>query len=107
MECHDDAYGLDDARIAGGHWKVPRLDIAPGKRVRMQIKARDVMIALQPPEEMSALNVIPAVVAEIGPMDGPGVDDPARLQRRGAGGRLDALFRGAAFLQPGAPVLPS
>ena len=40
----------------------------------MQIKARDVMIARARPEAMSALNVIEATVAEIGPMDGPGVE---------------------------------
>ncbi len=71
---HDDAYALTALASRAGQWKVPRLDIAPGKRVRMQIKARDVMIALRQPEDMSALNVIPAVVAEIGPMDGPGVE---------------------------------
>ena len=54
--------------------QVPRLDMLPGHRVRMQIKARDVMMALRQPGDVSALNVIPAVVAEIGPLDGPGVE---------------------------------
>ncbi len=39
----------------------------------MQIKARDVLIALRRPDDVSALNVIAATVAEIGPLDGPGV----------------------------------
>ncbi len=74
VESHDDAYGLTTLASRAGQWKVPRLDIAPGKRVRMHIKARDVMIALRRPEDMSALNVIPAVVEEIGPLDGPGIE---------------------------------
>jgi molybdate transport system ATP-binding protein len=74
VESHDDAYGLTALVSRAGRWRVPRLEAAPGKMVRMQIKARDVMIALQRPEDMSALNVIPAAVSEIGPMDGPGVE---------------------------------
>ncbi len=74
VEAHDDAYGLTTLVSRSGTWRVPRLEAAPGKIVRMQIKARDVMIALQRPEAMSALNVIEATVAEIGPMDGPGVE---------------------------------
>ncbi len=74
VQSHDDAYGLTTLASRAGQWRVPRLDIAPGKRARMQIKARDVMIARQRPEEMSALNVIAAVVDEIGPMDGPGIE---------------------------------
>ena len=74
VESHDDAYGLTTLVSRAGSWRVPRLEAAPGKTVRMQIKARDVMIALERPEAMSALNVIEAAVAEIGPMDGPGVE---------------------------------
>ena len=74
VEGHDNGYGLTTLASRGGKWKVPRFDAAPGKRVRMHIKARDVMIALRPPADMSALNVIPAVVAEIGPMDRAAVE---------------------------------
>jgi len=74
VEAHDDAYGLTILVSRSGTWRVPRLEAAPGKAVRMQIKAHDVMIAKQRPEAMSALNVIEGTVAEIGPMDGPGVD---------------------------------
>jgi molybdate transport system ATP-binding protein len=74
IESHDDAYGLTSLVSRAGTWRVPRLDISPGKTVRMRIKARDVMIATRRPEELSALNVIPALVDEIGAMDGPGVE---------------------------------
>ncbi len=74
VESHDGVYGLTTLVSRAGTWKVPRLDASPGKPVRMRIKARDVLIAKERPEAMSALNVIPATVAEIGPMDGPGVE---------------------------------
>jgi molybdate transport system ATP-binding protein len=74
VQGHDDAYCLTTLASRAGQWRVPRLDIAPGKRIRMQIRARDVMISLNRPEDMSALNVVAAVVAEIGPLDGPGVE---------------------------------
>ncbi len=74
VESHDGAYGLTTLVSRAGRWRVPLLDAPPGKAVRMQIKARDVMIALTRPEAMSALNVIPATVAEIGPMEEPGVE---------------------------------
>jgi molybdate transport system ATP-binding protein len=74
IETHDDVYGLTTLVSRGGTWRVPRLEAAPGKAVRMQIRARDVMIALARPEAMSALNVIEATVAEIGPLDGAGIE---------------------------------
>ncbi len=74
VQSHDSAYGLTTLLSRAGTWRVPLLDAPPGKAVRMQVKARDVMIALTHPEAMSALNVIPATVAEIGPMDEPGVE---------------------------------
>ena len=40
----------------------------------MRIRARDVMIALAPPDGLSALNVLPGTVAEIGHAEGPIVE---------------------------------
>jgi molybdate transport system ATP-binding protein len=74
VERHEDRYALTVLRSRAGIWRVPRLDAPPGKAVRMQIKARDVMIALARPAGMSALNVIEARVVETGPMDGPSVE---------------------------------
>ncbi len=104
VKSHDDAYGLTALVSRAGQWKVPRLDIAPGKRVRMQIKARDVMIALRQPEEMSALNVIRAVVAEIGPMDGPGVEIKLDCGGEALIARLTRYSVERLSLHPGTPV---
>ncbi len=62
IECavvsHDDAYGLTLLKSQAGAWHAPRLYAEPGTRLRMRIKARDVLVTLSPPEDMSALNVI-------------------------------------------------
>ncbi len=104
VKSHDDVYGLTALASRAGQWKVPRLDIAPGKRVRMQIKARDVMIALRQPEDMSALNVIPAVVAEIGPLDGPGVEIKLDCGGEALLARLTRYSVERLSLQAGTPV---
>jgi len=71
---HDPAFGLTILRAAAGELRVPHLDLPVGAALRIRIRARDVMIALQPPEGLSALNVLPGTVAEIGRADGPIVE---------------------------------
>ena len=74
VQSHDADYRLTALRSAAGNWLVPLLSVPPGKKVRMRIRARDVMIALHRPDAMSALNVVAAKVEEIGPKNGPAVD---------------------------------
>ncbi|HEV2336887.1 MAG TPA: molybdenum ABC transporter ATP-binding protein [Stellaceae bacterium] len=71
---HDPAFGLTTLRAAAGELRVPHLDLPVGAALRVRIRARDVMIALAPPEGLSALNVLPGTVAEIGRTDGPIVE---------------------------------
>jgi molybdate transport system ATP-binding protein len=71
---HDAAFGLTTLRAAAGELRVPHLDLPVGAALRVRIRARDVMIALQPPEGLSALNVVPGTVVEIGRADGPIVE---------------------------------
>jgi molybdate transport system ATP-binding protein len=68
---HDLAFGLTILRSAAGELRVPQLDLPVGAALRVRIRARDVMIALTPPENLSALNVLPGAVAEIAAGDGP------------------------------------
>ncbi len=104
VKSHDDAYGLTALASRAGQWRVPRLDVAPGRRVRMQIKARDVMIALRQPQDMSALNVIPAVVSEIGPMEGPGVEIKLDCSGEALVARLTRYSAERLSLRVGTPV---
>ncbi|MBV9587883.1 MAG: molybdenum ABC transporter ATP-binding protein [Alphaproteobacteria bacterium] len=71
---HDVRFGLTTLRTAAGDLRVPYIDMRLGASLRVRIRARDVMIALQPPQGLSALNVLPATVAEIAPADGASVE---------------------------------
>jgi molybdate transport system ATP-binding protein len=68
---HDLRFGLTTLRAAAGDLRVPYTDLRLGDPLRVRIRARDVMIALEPPHGLSALNVLPGTVAEIARADGP------------------------------------
>jgi molybdate transport system ATP-binding protein len=101
---HDDRYGLTTLVSRAGEWRVPLLDLAVGKRVRMRIRSRDVMIALVVPDGMSAVNVFPAVVTEIGPLSGPGVDIKLNCNREILLARLTRFSVERLNLHPGTAV---
>ena len=71
VAAHDRQFGLTILKAAAGELRVPYLDLPVGAALRVRIRARDVMIALAPPEGLSALNVLPGTVAEIAASDGP------------------------------------
>ena len=58
----------------GGNLWLPRLDLPIGTSLRIQVRARDVSIALIPPADISILNVFAGEVIEVGEDDGPQVD---------------------------------
>src|SRR5579864_279552 len=71
VAAHDARFGLTVLRAAAGELRVPHLDLPAGAALRVRIRARDVMIALTPPEGLSALNVLPGIVTETAVGDGP------------------------------------
>jgi molybdate transport system ATP-binding protein len=72
---HDEQFGLTALGLCGGRLWVPRLsERILGTKVRVHIRARDVMISTRRPEGLSALNVLHGVVAELGPQRGPILD---------------------------------
>ena len=71
---HDVRFGLTTLRTAAGDLRVPYIDMRLGARLRVRIRARDVMIALEPPRGLSALNILPGTVAEIGEAEGASVE---------------------------------
>ena len=104
VEAHDDAFGLTLARSRAGLWRLPRLDLAPGERLRLRVRARDVMLATKAPEGVSALNVLPGIVADIGARDGPAID--VRLDCNGEAllAKLTRYSVAQLQLKPGVPV---
>ena len=69
---HDEADGLTELAVSAGRLYLPRLDASPGTVVRIRIGAHDVIIARQPPQDVSSLNVLAAVVTAISEGEGPG-----------------------------------
>jgi molybdate transport system ATP-binding protein len=64
---HDATFHLSVLESAAGELQVPRLNAPVGAPVRAYIRSRDVMISLQRPEDISALNVLAGRIASITP----------------------------------------
>lgn len=69
IECtvagRDPESGLTRLSSAAGDLLVPSVDIAEGTVLRTRVRARDVMIATEPPKGLSALNAVSASIADI------------------------------------------
>jgi molybdate transport system ATP-binding protein len=74
VERHDAAFGLTELRSRAGLWRLPRLNAPVSARLRLRVNARDVMLAKSAPKDLSALNILPGIVAEMGTGDEPTVE---------------------------------
>jgi molybdate transport system ATP-binding protein len=68
---HDQQYGMTVLKARAGLVRVPRIDAEPGSTVRLRIRARDVMVAVEPPRGLSALNVFAGRIAAMQSGSGP------------------------------------
>ena len=68
---HDD--GLTEVAVSGGRLFLPAVEGPAGTALRIRIEAQDVMLALSRPENVSALNILPATVTEVHAGQGPGM----------------------------------
>lgn len=102
---HDEAFQLTVLASAAGELQVPRLAAPVGSPVRAYIRARDVMISLRSPEEISALNVLPCCIAAVAPNPN-GAQADVRLDCNGAilTARLTTKSVHRLALVPGRPV---
>lgn len=67
-----EADGLTRLDTSAGPLLLPRIAAALGTRLRVRIHAQDVILSRNRPEGLSALNILPAVVADLRIGDGPG-----------------------------------
>jgi molybdate transport system ATP-binding protein len=67
VSAYDTAHGMTLLESAAGKLLVPAFDVAPGKEIGVRIRARDVIIATQRPEGLSALNILPGRICSITP----------------------------------------
>jgi molybdate transport system ATP-binding protein len=64
---HDEQYHLSQVDIHGGRVALARRPVPIGQRVRVRIDARDVSLALKPPESSSITNILPGPVVDVSP----------------------------------------
>ncbi len=70
VRSHDPQFDLSRLAFDGGILTVPRLPAEPGTVVRIQIRARDVMLATRFPEGISARNILAGRIAALDPERG-------------------------------------
>ena len=75
---HDHGDGLSELAFSGGRLVVGLVDAAPGAQVRVRVHAQDVILALTPPDDTSALNMLAGTVHAIGDASGAIVDVTVR-----------------------------
>jgi molybdate transport system ATP-binding protein len=119
VEAHDPSYQLTYVRIAAGRLAISLKPVAVGHRIRVRINARDVSLALKPPELTSIANILPATVATLSDDRDPAQTlvrlalgaEPllARITRRSAaqlgiapGTQLYALVKSVALMESSA-----
>jgi molybdate transport system ATP-binding protein len=101
----DAEYGLTQLETRAGTLQVARSGLAAGASLRVRILASDVLVSLTPLDGISALNVLPGTIAEIGARNGGGAVD-LRIDCNGEMivARLTAKSVAALALRPGSPV---
>ena len=62
---HDSEYGLTLLAHHGQRIVMPMVEVAPGRDVRLRVRARDIVLATRRPEGISARNVIEGTVAGV------------------------------------------
>jgi molybdate transport system ATP-binding protein len=65
LHSHDPERRLSAVACGGLVFMVPRQAITPQTQIRLRVPAREVLLALDAPEHVSANNVLPAVVCAI------------------------------------------
>jgi molybdate transport system ATP-binding protein len=101
---HDAKHGLTVIRSPAGELRVPRIDLPIGTPMRVRVRARDVILGLQRPEGLSALNVLEGRVAELGAGTGPVVDVQLDLNGARLLARVTRLAIDRLDLKVGRPV---
>jgi molybdate transport system ATP-binding protein len=101
---HDDERLITRLEFGDQMLILPRLDAAPGARLRIRIRARDVILAVERPTALSAQNVLAGRIVEIAQEIGPYAEVKVDL---GAGAIVARITRDSIdrlALVPGRPV---
>jgi molybdate transport system ATP-binding protein len=101
---HDPEDQLSTLAFDGGELLVRQLDLPEGARLRVRVRARDVALALSPPQDSSMLNVLSGTVDEIGTDTGALVDLRIRVGGHALWARITKRSLHRLGLVEGTPV---
>ncbi len=79
VAAHDRPFGLTELAIGGERLVVPAMTRNIGDKIRIRIDAQDVMLALSRPSDVSANNILPAIIEEMRAHDETAMDVKLRL----------------------------
>ncbi|WP_339947767.1 molybdenum ABC transporter ATP-binding protein [uncultured Albimonas sp.] len=98
------ADGLSELDAAGDRLFLPRVPQAVGAALRVRVAASEVMLSLEAPRGISALNVLPGVVEAVHPGQGPGAIVSVRTRAGVVLARVTRRSAQSLALAPGLPV---
>ncbi|MGH1578156.1 molybdenum ABC transporter ATP-binding protein [Planktotalea sp.] len=87
--------GLSAIRLSNGFLHVPKIDAEVGKKVRLRIRAQDVILSLASPQGLSTQNALEVQITEIHHGEGPSV----AIALRAGSDRLLARISARALAQ--------
>lgn len=104
VESHLAADGLSVLAFDGGRLIVSRVSRAPGQRVRVRVRAEDIMLAREEPRAISANNVLAATVLGLRRGSGPQADVQLGCGATRLVARITRASAQRLGLAPGTPV---
>ncbi|WP_454852787.1 molybdenum ABC transporter ATP-binding protein [Rhizobium binxianense] len=104
VESFDAAHRLNTVLLKAGRLFVPGAALRPGRRVRVRIPSRDVMLATTRPEGLSALNILEGRVRFMSPEEDATVEIGIDCGGDAVLSRITALSCERLGLVPGLPV---
>jgi molybdate transport system ATP-binding protein len=98
---HDETYGLTTLSLNGADLTVPAIAGPAGAPVRLRIRARDVVLALERPSNISIRNIIPVTIIEIAFEKGPFAEVLTRVGDQNLRARITRRSAEELGLEPG------
>lgn len=100
----DERFDIGVLRSDAGEMRVPGLRAGVGDRIRLRVRARDVMVALEKPERISGLNVLKGRVLSLEKSQGAHVDVIVDCNSQSIVARITRLSAETLPIAPGIQV---
>jgi molybdate transport system ATP-binding protein len=101
---HREWEGLTDLDFGDGKLIVPKIAHLPGHRVRIRVRAEDIMLAREEPRAISANNVLSATVSAVRSGEGPQADIQLKCGETRFIARITRASAARLSLEPGMKV---